>query len=149
MNTTVVSNFTVCNTYIVSRYDPAITVLSICHNQGDYAHNVLVDSRFVNELRNFVWSNGYDVNNNSFKYFYATVTNANRQNLHRLNIFQNERKIFLHRFVVSLETGEQINTVHRKGCIADARVTSLNWKSQTEYNRLDLEYDKIVEETLA
>ncbi len=137
-----VSNEYVTNGYIQDSDDASITILTIFSNSADYIRHIIIDSQFVPELRNFVWTAGIPGNS---KYLTAAVTNANRQHLQRLNLFRGQKRISIHQFIPSLNCGEWVtNVILLSGNTYDVRISSLAWDSDVTRKRLDHEYDEIV-----
>jgi hypothetical protein len=92
MQNIIVNGHSVTNLYHVSEQDPDISYLEIGHNSGHYGDIVLVNTRFVQELRNFVWISGEEK-----KYPSACINHTNRQVLQRLNIqIRRGKPILLH-----------------------------------------------------
>jgi hypothetical protein len=120
--------------------DPNLTVMSICSNMGNYAESALFETRFVPEVRNFIWAGGMHVKD----ILHATVTNTNRVHLQRLNLFQTNKTITLARFIASLGAGEEVSRVFHKGYRSDFRMSSLSWTSTALHDNLDNEFENIV-----
>lgn len=148
MTSIVVQNYSVTNAYVQCEHDPNFTCLSIGSNFGNYAAFVIVDTRLVNELQHFIWTGGLRAGNRELHHFHATVTHDNRQHLQRLNLFQRERRISLHRFIASLEAGEEITKVYYKGSTEDLRISSITWLSPSLYNKLYDETNTIITDNM-
>ena len=142
MNYIQVSNDFVSNGYMYDVRDTSITILAVMSNAGDYLRYTIVDSRFVPELRNFVWTAGME---GETKHLTASVTNANRQHLQRLNLFRGQDRISIHQFIPSLQSGQWITKMLVLAQPYDMRISSLAWDSDETRQRLDREYDEIIE----
>ena len=137
------SNDFVTNSYMQYDGDSNLTVMYIGSNMGNYGSSALFETRFIPEIRNFIWASAIrkDI-------IHATVTNANRTHLQRLNIFQTNKTITLSRFIASLAAGAEVSKVFHKGHRNDFRTSSLSWSSTTLHENLDNEFDTIVSYTV-
>jgi len=138
MNAVVVHGISITNAYYVSRIDPEVTCLEIAHNGGHYATFALLDTRFVNELANFVWSGEVHP--------VASINRDNRQNLTRLNIRNTGRTLHLHKFIAMLATqGGTILNINHIGDSYDFRVKNLQWITQADRDQLSDEFDNFID----
>jgi hypothetical protein len=138
MNAIVVNGHSVTNAYYTSTIDPEVTCLEIGHNGGHYATFALVDTRFVHELQNFVWSG--EINP------VASINQENRQHLNRLNIRNRGRTLHLHKFIAMLAThGGTILNINHIGDSLDNRIKNLQWVTQADRDNLIDECDNFID----
>jgi len=113
------------------------TSLHVAQTDGAYQFTTLVNTRFVAELKNFVW---FRLNTNDGIYFATSLNNAGRAVLERLNIFTDlNRTMLLHRFVAALARVPNPNNEpyvdHISRETLDNRMENLRWLSQSDQNR--------------
>ncbi len=128
---------TISNTY--REVSPEYTSLQITQDDGNYDYTVLVDTRLVNELRNFKWH--YQYTNPKICYMATALNAGTTKRLEYLGIPVTSRKILLHRFIAfiaKLPHPKGHNTVdHISRNPLDNRVVNLRWatRSQQSFNR--------------
>ena len=139
---TIVNGYNVTNAYYVSKDDLSVCILESNHNNGYYATNTLIDTRFIPELQNFVWTSGYKPNGFIKPYLSAHINQTNRQVLDRLRIVVQGTTLLLHKFIVMLETKSNvILKINHIGKICDNRIKNLQWVTQNDYNTNEVELD--------